>query len=59
MTAGIYEISWAIALAIGMFIGGYFGTEHIIKIGNAKLERILLMTIVFFALYFLYLGFAL
>jgi uncharacterized protein len=57
MTAGIYEISWAIALAVGMFIGGYFGTQHIIKIGNDKLKHIFLVTIVCFALYFLYLGY--
>lgn len=40
-----------------MLIGGYFGTKHIIKIGNQALRNILLGTIVVFALYFLYLAF--
>ena len=59
MTAGIYHIAWAVALAVGMFIWGYFGTAHIIAIGNEKLQYILSTTIVSFGLYFLYLGFAL
>lgn len=54
---GRYVISWALALGIGMLIGGYFGTKHIIKIGNHALRNILLGTIVVFALYFLYLSF--
>jgi uncharacterized membrane protein YfcA len=52
-----YVLSWAIALGIGMLIGGYFGTKHIIKIGNQALRNILLGTIVIFAIYFLYLAF--
>ena len=32
MATGKYVISWGIALALGMFIGGYFGTKHIIKL---------------------------
>ncbi len=54
-----YVISWAIALGFGMLIGGYFGTKHIIKIGNHALRNILLCTIILFALYFIYLAFAL
>jgi uncharacterized membrane protein YfcA len=57
MTAGIYDISWAIALALGMFIGGYFGTKHIIKLGNEIFRNVLLGSIVLFAFYFLYLGY--
>ena len=52
-------ISWAIAFGFGMLIGGYFGTKHIIKIGNHALRNILLCTIILFALYFIYLAFAL
>ncbi len=49
-----YVISWAIALALGMFIGGYFGTKHIIKLGNEIFRNILLISIIIFAFYFLY-----
>lgn len=59
LSQGQYVISWAIALGLGMVVGGYFGTKHIIRIGNEKLKHILLFTITIFALYFLYLGFAL
>jgi uncharacterized membrane protein YfcA len=59
LSQGQYRISWAIALGCGMLIWGYFGTKHIISIGNEKLKHILLATITLFALYFLYLGFAL
>jgi uncharacterized membrane protein YfcA len=58
MTRGAYHIDWAIALAVGMFIGGYYGTQHIISISSEKLERILLSTILIFAVYFLYKSFA-
>lgn len=57
LMAGQYHVSWAIALGIGMLIGGYFGTKHIIKIGNQALRNILLSTITLFAFYFLYLAF--
>lgn len=57
LSQGQYMISWAIALGLGMVIGGYFGTKHIIQIGNEKLKHILLVTIMIFALYFLYLGY--
>lgn len=57
LVQGQYVLSWAIALGLGMFIGGYFGTKHIIKIGNHALRNILLGTIIVFALYFLYLSF--
>lgn len=40
-----------------MFIGGYFGTKHIIKIGNNLLKNFLLVSIVIFAFYFLYLAY--
>lgn len=56
---GRYVISWALALGFGMLIGGYFGTKHIIKLGNEIFRTLLLVSIVIFALYFLYLGFAL
>lgn len=57
LSQGQYHISWAVALGLGMMIGGYFGTKHIIRIGDHKLKNILLATIVIFALYFLYLGY--
>ncbi len=57
MVQGQYIISLAIAFGIGMFIGGYFGTKHIIKLGNEIFRDILLISIVIFALYFLYLAY--
>ena len=52
-----YDISLALAFGIGMFIGGWFGTKHIIKLGNDIFRKILLVSIVIFALYFLYLAY--
>ena len=52
-----YDISLALAFGIGMFIGGWFGTKHIIKLGNDIFRKILLISIVIFALYFLYLAY--
>lgn len=57
MATGQYVISWGIALALGMFIGGYFGTKHIIKLGNDIFRNILLFSIILFAVYFLYKAF--
>ena len=57
MATGKYVISWGIALALGMFIGGYFGTKHIIKLWNEIFRNILLFSILLFALYFLYKAF--
>lgn len=57
LVRGQYSISAALAFGFGMFIGGYFGTKHIIKIGNQALRNILLFTIVLFAFYFIYLAF--
>lgn len=57
ITRGQYMISWALALASWMFIWWYFGTKHIIKIGNKSLQYILLAAITIFALYFLYLAY--
>lgn len=54
MVRGQYVISAAIAFGLGMFIGGYFGTKHVIKIGNHLFRNLLLVSIVLFALYFLY-----
>ena len=59
LAQGRYVISWALALAFGMLIGGYFGTKHIIRLGNSFMRKSLLLSIVLFALYFLYLAFAL
>lgn len=50
-----YNMPWGISLGVGMLIGWYFGTKHVIKIGNNALRYILLFTIVLFAFYFLYL----
>lgn len=52
-----FVISWAIAFWIGMLIGWYFGTKHIIKIGNNAFRNILLFSIILFAFYFFYLSF--
>ena len=57
LAQGRYVISWALALGFGMLIGWYFGTKHIIKIGNKSLQYILLCTISLFAFYFFYLAF--
>lgn len=55
--AGLYNVIWAIALGLGMFIGWYFWTKHIIRVWNLILRNILLTTIILFSLYFLYLGY--
>ncbi len=56
LVQGRFNLIWAIVFWLGMFIGAYFGTKHIIKIGNIFFRQLLLSSIVFFALYFLYLG---
>ncbi len=40
-----------------MFIGGWWGTKHVIRLGNHLFRNILLVSIVIFALYFLYLAY--
>ncbi len=57
MAQGRYVVSWSIALGVGMFIWGYFGTQHIIKLWNMIFRNILLLSIILFALYFLYLAY--
>ncbi len=57
MVRGQYNMPLALAFGIGMFIGGWFGTKHVIKIGNEIFRNILLISIVIFALYFLYLAY--
>lgn len=57
MVRGQYDMALAIAFGFGMFIGGYFGTKHIIKLGNEIFRNILLISIVIFAFYFLYLAY--
>lgn len=54
---GQYVISWAVALGLGMFIGGWFGTKHIIKLGNEVMSKLLLFGILILACYFLSLAF--
>ena len=54
---GQYVISAALAFGIGMFIGGWFGTKHVITLGNDIFRKILLISIILFALYFLYLAY--
>lgn len=56
---GSYHILYAIGLALGMYIWGYFATKHMLKIGEHSTRNILLVGITLFALYFLYLAFAL
>lgn len=58
MYRGQYILSSAIAFGIGMFIWGYFGTKHIIKLGNEIFRNILLVSITIFAFYFLYLAYS-
>ena len=57
MVQGQYILSLAIAFGAGMFIGGYFGTKHIIKLGNEIFRNILLISIIIFAFYFLSLAY--
>lgn len=52
-----YNLYYALALAIGMYIGWYFATKHMIKIGDQKTRNILLVGICIFAFYFLYLAY--
>ena len=56
ISQGRYVLSWAVVLALGMLIGWYFGSKHVIKIGNFALRNILLVSIVGFSLYFLFLA---
>lgn len=57
LAAGQYNLVWAVSLWLGMFIGWYIGTRHIIKIGNSVLQNLLLTSIMIFAFYFLYLAY--
>ena len=57
MVQGQYIVSLALAFGIGMFIWGYFGTKHIIKLGNEIFRNILLISIIIFAFYFLSLAY--
>jgi uncharacterized membrane protein YfcA len=57
MVAGQYNIPWAFSLGLGMFIWWYFGTKHIIQIGNNILKNLLLVSIILFAFYFLSLAY--
>ncbi len=59
MIQGQYVVSWAIALGLGMFIGGWFGTKHVIKLGNEVMRKFLLVGIMILSGYFLYLTFVL
>ncbi len=54
---GRYVVSWALALGLGMFIGGYFGTKHIIRLWNKIFRNLLLISIMIFALYFAFLAY--
>jgi uncharacterized protein len=57
LLAGQYNLTWALSLGAGMFIGWYFWTKHIIRIGNDILKNLLLCSIMIFAFYFLYLAY--
>lgn len=57
MVRGQYDILLALAFGVGMFIGGWFGTKHVIKLGNHIFRNILLCSIILFAFYFLYKSF--
>lgn len=54
MMQGQYIVSLSIAFTIGMFIGGWFGSKHVIKIGNEIFRNLLLASIFLFAVYFIY-----
>ncbi len=54
---GNYHLIHAIMLAIGMYIGWYFATKHMIKLGDHAMRNIILFGIIIFALYFLYLAY--
>ncbi|MBP9780285.1 sulfite exporter TauE/SafE family protein [Candidatus Gracilibacteria bacterium] len=57
LVRGQYDFPTAIAFGIGMFFGGWFGTKHVIKLGNHIFRNILLISITIFAFYFLYLAY--
>ncbi|MDD2694085.1 MAG: sulfite exporter TauE/SafE family protein [Candidatus Gracilibacteria bacterium] len=57
LVRGQYDIPVAVSFGLGMFIGGYFGAKHIVKIGNHTLRNLLLFSIIIFAFYFLYLAY--
>lgn len=52
-----YNIGWALALTLGMFLGGYFGTKKLLVMNTATLSKIILFSIVLFAFYFLALAY--
>lgn len=53
----VYNLYYGLALGVGMYIGWYFATKHMIKIGDQKSRDILLVWICIFAFYFLYLAY--
>lgn len=57
MVRGQYLIAETLCFGMGMFLGGWFGTKHVIKLGNHLFRNILLVSIVIFAFYFLYLAY--
>lgn len=54
---GQFNFSWGIALWLGMFIGGWFGSKHVIKLWNEVMSKLLLYGIIVLACYFLWLAF--
>ncbi|MBP6981379.1 sulfite exporter TauE/SafE family protein [Candidatus Gracilibacteria bacterium] len=56
-STGVYDIGFAVSLCLGMFFGGYFGTKHVIRIGNHTLDRLIRISMFFFAFFFLFQGF--
>lgn len=54
---GQYAISLAIAFGLGMFLWWWYGTKHVIKLGNHIFRNLLLISITIFAFYFLYLAY--
>lgn len=57
LLSGVYNLAFAGSLGVGMIIGGYFGTKHMIHIGDEIMRKILLVSIFIFAWYFLYLAY--
>ncbi len=57
LISGFYHLPYAFALGFGMIIWGYFGTKHMIGLWEHIMKKILLSSILIFALYFFYLGY--
>ena len=51
---GEYNFSYILFYAMGSFIGGYIGSEHVIRLGNHLLRKTVIFGIGILAVYFLF-----